>query len=116
MIEALVALAIALALSLGFLAPWLWIAAAGALAIAAGLLVGVPTGFWYHVALGRALRAHGALPARWWVRPTAFHSGLSEAERARVLPWFFAGGAGFALTVVGCAALALAALRTALPG
>ena len=75
---------------------------AGWLCTAAGLLLGVPTGFWYHVVLRACLRRHGPLPARWWLRPNDHHDGLGPGERARVLFWFRLGGAGFALTVLGC--------------
>lgn len=83
----------------------------GAWIVAAGLALGVPTGFVYHVALRRSLRAAGCLPARWWLRPTALHSELPPADRSRVLAWCGAGAAGFAITVLGCALVALGALR-----
>ena len=75
---------------------------AGFVGAAAGLLVGVPTGLWYHVVLYRFLRARGPLPERWWVRPVALHARLAPAERPSVLLWFYAGGAGFLLCVLGC--------------
>lgn len=114
MIEALVALALLMALA----------ALAAALAVApatllmagfwlavAGLAFGIPTGLVYHVALHRSLRAHGRLPARWWLRPTALHGRLPEADRARVLAWCGAGALGFAVSMAGCALVAVAAWR-----
>jgi hypothetical protein len=112
-IELILSLAIVAALCVGFLVPLHWIAAAGAIGIVVGLLVGIPTGLWYHVALGRVLGARGELPERWWLRPTALHDALAPSELERVMPWFYIGGAGFALTIAGCAAFALAALRAA---
>ena len=116
MIETALTLALVALLSAGLLAPWLWVATAGAVGIAVGLLLGVPTGFWYHVELGRALRAHGAPPPRWWLRPVSHHDALEPSELARALPWFYLGGAGFVVTVGGCALLTLAALRTLFGG
>ncbi len=75
----------------------------GLFCIAGGLLIGVPTGVWYHVKLRACLRAAGGVPERWWLRPVSVHPRLEPEERARVLLWFYAGGAGFLVTVVGCA-------------
>lgn len=83
----------------------------GAGLAAAGLAFGVPTGLAYHLALRRSLRAAGPLPPRWWWRPTALHGELPGADRRRVLAWCSAGAAGFATTVLGCALVALGALR-----
>lgn len=87
------------------LAPEIWMGAGAAL-VALGLAVGVPTGFWYHVRLRASLAAQGPLPRRWWLRPVAFHGRLAGAERRRVLRWFAAGGAGFAVVVLGCLGVA----------
>jgi hypothetical protein len=81
--------------------------------VVAGLAFGVPTGLVYHVALRRSLRAAGRLPARWWLHPTALHGVLPAHDRTRVLAWCGAGALGFAATVVGCALVALGALRAA---
>jgi hypothetical protein len=92
-----------------------WLGAALA-CTAAGLLLGVPTGLWYHVRLRACLAARDALPPRWWLRPVALHGRLNPDERADVMCWFFAGGAGFVLTAIGCAlggiGVALEALRS----
>jgi hypothetical protein len=74
---------------------------------ALGLAIGVPTGFWYHVRLRACLASRGALPPRWWLRPVSLHPRLLEEERPGVLRWFAIGGAGFVLTVVGCALIVL---------
>lgn len=75
---------------------------AGVTTVAVGMLIGVPTGAWYHVKLHAALADRGELEPGWWLRPTAFHARLRAHERARVMPWFYAGGAGFGLTILGC--------------
>jgi len=66
-----------------------------------GLLIGVPTGFWYHVILYRFLSARMPVPRAWWVSPSSLHHHLAEAERSRIRPWYLIGGAGFILSVVG---------------
>jgi hypothetical protein len=72
--------------------------------LAAGLLAGVPTGFWYHVVLYRLLTRKMALPAKWWLAPVALHPHLTGDEAARIRPWFRAGGVGFALSLAGALA------------
>lgn len=73
----------------------------GLVTLVLGLVVGVPTGFWYHVLLYRALSLRMALPAKWWWSPVDLHPHLTEQELARLKPWFTIGGIGFALSVVG---------------
>ena len=51
----------------------------GLLMLVAGLVEGVPTGFWYHVVLRRVLIQHGPLPRRWWIHPTRHHAQLTPA-------------------------------------
>jgi hypothetical protein len=67
-----------------------------------GLLVGLPTGFWYHVKLRACLQRAGELPPRWWLRPVAHHGYLTADDRPAVMFWFTLGGAGFGLTMLGC--------------
>ena len=81
----------------------------GAGAVALGLAAGIPAGIAYHVALHRALSAAGSVPRRWWWHPTRLHRSLPAARLRRVMPWFRAGAAGFALALAGCA-LVLAAV------
>lgn len=84
---------------------------AGAWTIAIGLAFGVPTGAIYHLALRRSLLAASRLPARWWWNPTALHDAIPAADRTHVLAWCYAGAAGFLVTVLGCALVAIAAWR-----
>jgi len=73
----------------------------GLVMLALGLLVGIPTGFWYHVLLYRVLSLRMALPRKWWWSPVDLHPHLTARELARLKPWFTIGGIGFALSVVG---------------
>ena len=77
------------------------VAALGLGTLLLGLLLGVPTGFWYHVILYRCLQARIPLPRRWWVSPADLHSHLAEAERRPIRPWYRIGGVGFVLCVLG---------------
>lgn len=66
-----------------------------------GLLIGVPTGVWYHVLLYRVLTPRMALPPKWWWSPIDLHPHLTGTELARLKPWFMTGGIGFALSLIG---------------
>lgn len=102
MLEILLVAAVAAALALVALAPWTGLLQIAALLLAAGMLLGVPAGFVYHVQLRRRLLARGLLRPRWWWSPVREHVRLPDEDLSRVLPWFYAGGAGFLLTAVGC--------------
>ncbi len=69
--------------------------------VAAGLLLGVPTGFLYHVRLYQVLHPRGELPPRWYWRPLRFNSCLRPEERASVMAWCYVGGFGFLVICVG---------------
>jgi hypothetical protein len=107
MAETLIVLVLLLLLSgagwAALLLPWQAIAIAGAVCAGFGLLLGVPTGVFYHVRLHAELAPRGVLSARWWWNPVQFHRHLAEHERGRVMPWFYAGAIGFVLIVIGCA-------------
>jgi hypothetical protein len=66
-----------------------------------GLLIGLPTGFWYHVILYRFVSARMPLPRAWWLSPSNLHIHLTGIERRRIKPWYLIGGVGFVLCVVG---------------
>ena len=112
--EALLVVALlALLVAGGLLAPllsWTAVLQLGVLGVAFGLALGIPTSLVYHVKLARVLSARGELPARWWLSPTRLHALLRGAERRSVLRWFFAGGAGFVITLAGCVAAFVGAL------
>ena len=69
--------------------------------LAGGLLVGIPTGLWYHVVLYKQLALRMTLPPRWWRAPVELHPLLTLQEFRRVRPWFVAGAAGFVLCCIG---------------
>jgi hypothetical protein len=102
---------IVLAMVAGVLAvaviPWSSLLLVGALTTGVGLVFGVATGLWYHIALARALSAASALTPRWWLRPVPLHDRLDAAARRGVLPWFYAGAVGFVVTVAGIAIIVI---------
>jgi hypothetical protein len=106
-IELLLVLALIACLVAATIAAWTSLLMAGAVLTGAGLLFGVGTGLCYHVVLARALLAAKAHTPRWWLRPVSLHERLDEASRRRVMPWFYAGAAGFIITVAGLALVAL---------
>ena len=81
-------------------------ARAGVLTV--GLIVGVAAGVVYQVALFRALSPLGILRPGWWWRPTGLHEHLAPTLRRRVMPWFYAGAAGFFVALAGCAVVLVA--------
>ena len=87
---------------IGVTLSWMTILVAGVGLVAVGAVLGVPTGFYYHVKLHQALAPRGELPPRWWWSPVRYHAHLREDERSGVLLWFYLGGAGFAVMVLGC--------------
>jgi hypothetical protein len=91
--------------------PWDWLLGGGLGLAFLGLLLGVPTGFWYHVRLARVLRKKGPLPRGWWLRPDRLHAQLADGERARVMRPFYAGAIGFVMSVFGCLLIAYGAWR-----
>lgn len=70
-------------------------------ALLLGLVVGVPTGFWYHVILYRFVSTKIPLPRRWWLSPSNLHRYLTDAEERRIALWYRTGGVGFVLSFVG---------------
>jgi hypothetical protein len=73
----------------------------GLLMLVVGLAEGIPTGFWYHVALRRILIQRGTLPPKWWIHPTRHHGQLTQDEHRRIRLWFALGGIGYAIAVTG---------------
>jgi hypothetical protein len=66
-----------------------------------GLVLAIPTGFWYHVVLYRLASAKTRLSNTWWLSPARLHVHLSGAEQLRIRPWYRIGGVGFMLSVAG---------------
>jgi hypothetical protein len=81
--------------------PWETLYYGGIWVAVAGFVVGVPTGFVYHVRLFQLLSPRGELPRGWYWRPLRFNSRLRREERAGVMAWCYIGGFGFAIICVG---------------
>jgi alkanesulfonate monooxygenase SsuD/methylene tetrahydromethanopterin reductase-like flavin-dependent oxidoreductase (luciferase family) len=113
--ELLIVLILTLGAGAVAVVPWSWLLVAGTVTTSVGLGFGVATGLWYHIALARVLAPMKALTPRWWLRPVPLHARLDEAGRQRVLPWFYAGAAGFFVTVAGMALIALSLAAGILP-
>ena len=77
-------------------------ALAGSLALAGGALA------LSSVALAQEDCPRGALDKRWLWNPTGHHARLTEPERRRVMPWFYAGAVGWSVSIVGCVLAGLA--------
>lgn len=89
--------------------PWAILGGLGLTGTA--LLVGLGAGAMYHLALHGALRSD--LPAGWIWNPTAHHGRLDAEAAARVMPWFYAGAAGFLGCIAGAALLVSGLLKSA---
>lgn len=107
MLELLIVLSVIAGGFVAALVPETVILLAGALTTAVGLTFSVGTGLTYHILLARALSTVNALGPRWWWRPVELHDRLDATGRRAVLPWFYAGAAGFVVTVAGLALLTL---------
>jgi hypothetical protein len=105
--EVLVAGGLVATLVLWSLPSMLGVWVGGGLALGS-LVAGGLAGLVYHVRLHRAL---APLPAGWWWNPTRLHGQLDDAQRRRVMPWFFAGACGFVGAMAGSIAFLSAALR-----
>lgn len=81
---------------------------AGGFLILAGLAFSTPCAVRYHLLLHRSLKARGALDRNWLLNPTRHHERLTNSERAQVLPWFYAGAAGWGAAMLGCVVLGTA--------
>lgn len=86
---------------------WSLLLQTGVWLCAAGLLLGVPTGFVYHVLLYRTLAPRGELPRGWIWKPLDQHDKLRPGERRRVLPWAGVGAAGFGVIMLGFLSMAM---------
>ena len=116
MLEAAIATVVLLYLILLGLLGIEWQFAAGAALALVGLVGGGGAGMVYHLALHRALVRLGANTRGWLWSPVACHHLLDEQGRAKVLPWFRAGAAGFVVCLAGIAMVAVAAVKAAFAG
>ena len=81
--------------------PWETLYYGGIWVAVAGFVVGVPTGFIYHLRLYQTLHPRGDLPAGWFWRPIRYNSRLLPEERPRVMSWCYIGGLGFVVICFG---------------
>lgn len=81
--------------------PWETLYYGGIWVTVAGFVVGVPTGFVYHVRLFRVLGLRGELSRGWFWRPLRFNARLRREERAGVMMWCYVGGLGFVIICIG---------------
>ncbi len=81
--------------------PWETLYYGGIWVTLAGFVVGVPTGFVYHVRLFRVLAPRGELPRGWFWRPIRFNARLQPEERGGVMVWCYLGAIGFAVICAG---------------
>jgi hypothetical protein len=105
LIAALVGLAALLLVAWETLFYW------GLVLVAAGMILGVPTGLVYHVLLHRVLRRRGKLRKGWIWKPFELHEHLDRRDRLGVMPWAYAGGLGFFAIVLGQVLLASAIFK-----
>ncbi|MCP4606487.1 MAG: hypothetical protein GY847_39265 [Proteobacteria bacterium] len=102
--EILLALGLTLAIGLVSvlaLAPWRILFQVSIWFVGVGFVVGVPTGFIYHMQLYRMLKPRGELPKGWIWNPIQLNSRLLPGDRGRVLPWCYIGAAGFFAIIIG---------------
>jgi hypothetical protein len=90
-----------LVVSAMWVTPWESLYRAGIWLTVLGFVLGVPTGFVYHLRLYQALHARGELPKGWYWRPIQYNRRLRPDERFRVMSWCYAGGAGFGVICLG---------------
>jgi hypothetical protein len=81
--------------------PWETLYYTGIWVTVAGFLVGVPTGFVYHVRLYQVLNPREELPRGWFWRPLRFNTCLRREERGGVMVWCYIGGLGFVVICIG---------------
>lgn len=84
-----------------WLVPWTSLLIYGIATTVGGFILSLPTGLVYHVKLHRCLSARGQLPRGWIWGPIALNARLLPQEKGRVLPWCYAGAAGFGVIVLG---------------
>lgn len=90
-----------LLLSAVWLSPWESLYYGGIWVTVAGFVLGVPTGFMYHVRLYQVLNPRGELPRGWFWRPLRYNSRLRREERNGVMSWCYVGGFGFVVICIG---------------
>ena len=93
-----------------FMLPWKVLGILGFWILVVGVVVGVPAGVAWHIALYRALHPRGLLPANWYWRPMDYHELLEYRQRGLVLGLCYLGAGGFFAIVLGSTLLTGAAV------
>ena len=86
--------------------PWETLYYGGIWVTLSGFVIGVPTGFMYHLRLFQVLQPRGELPRGWFWHPLRYNSGLRPEERTHVMAWCYVGGFGFVVICAGLLAMA----------
>lgn len=119
MIEAALASGVVfLLLGVGLMAQLSWdvLLYCGEITAALGLLLGVPPAVVYHVRLWQELTL-AEVPTRGMIwNPIRFHDRVPWHRQNRYLPWFYAGGAGFVIVVLGLAFMGMAIVSVMIRG
>jgi hypothetical protein len=88
----------------------------GEITSALGLLLGVPPAVVYHVRLWQELKlAKESTRGMIW-NPIRFHDRVPWHRQNRFLPWFYAGGAGFVIVVLGLVLMGMAIVSVMIRG
>ena len=98
-------------MALLFLVSWESLFYWGSILVVVGLVVGVPTGFVYHVQLYKALRRKNKLKRGWIWKPFEHHVHLDRSDKLAVMPWAVVGGLGFFVIVIGQVLVAAAIIN-----
>ena len=104
-------------LGLGLVAQLSWdvLLYSGEIMAALGFLLGLPPAVVYHVRLWQELKLAGLSTKGMIWNPIRFHDLVPWHRQNRFLPWFYAGGAGFVIVVLGgvlmCMAIASVMVR-----
>jgi len=99
------------ALGAVFLLPWQVLGIAGLWIVGIGVMVGVPAGIAWHVALYLALHPRGLLHEGWYWRPMDLHDLLEPGEARPILALCYLGAAGFFAILFGAMLLLGAAVE-----
>ncbi|MBU6160269.1 MAG: hypothetical protein KGO50_04045 [Myxococcales bacterium] len=107
-----------LLLAVGLVAQLSWdvLLYSGEVTAALGFLLGVPPAVVYHVRLWQELTLAGASTRGIIWNPIRFHDQVPWHRQNRFLPWFYAGGVGFVIVVLGVALMGLAVVSVMIRG
>ena len=82
----------------------------GTTLLVVGFGIGLPASSVYHVLLRNALTRRQALSKGWYWDPMRYHHLVPPGPRRVIERWFFAGGAGFVILVLGVVIIVISML------